>query len=55
MRTALEICFWVSVGLIVWTQLAYAAVLALLARVFAPGLRTARTAPSAESFLNLII
>src|SRR5262249_53714978 len=43
-RTALEICFWVSVGLIVWTQLAYAAVLALLARVFARGSRTDRTA-----------
>ena len=44
MRTALEICFWVSVGLIVWTQLAYAAVLALLARVSPRGLRTARAA-----------
>jgi cellulose synthase/poly-beta-1,6-N-acetylglucosamine synthase-like glycosyltransferase len=40
-RTALEICFWVSVGLIVWTQLAYAAVLALIARVFARGSRAA--------------
>jgi glycosyltransferase involved in cell wall biosynthesis len=38
-RTALEICFWVSAGLIVWTQLGYAAVLALLARVFAPSSR----------------
>ncbi len=33
MRTALEIVFWVSAGLIVWTQLGYAAVLAVLARV----------------------
>ena len=47
MRTALEICFWVSVGLIVWTQLAYAAVLALIARVFARGSRGAR--PAAQS------
>jgi hypothetical protein len=36
MRTALEIVFWLSAGLIVWTQLGYAAVLALLARVLAP-------------------
>ena len=28
MRTALEIVFWLSVGLIVWTQLGYAAALA---------------------------
>jgi glycosyltransferase involved in cell wall biosynthesis len=33
MRTALEIVFWVSAGLIVWTQLGYAAVLAILARM----------------------
>ncbi len=33
MRTALEIVFWVSVGLIVWTQLGYAVALALIARV----------------------
>jgi cellulose synthase/poly-beta-1,6-N-acetylglucosamine synthase-like glycosyltransferase len=42
MRTALEIVFWVSAGLIVWTQLGYAAALAALARVFAH----ARTAAS---------
>ena len=35
MRAALEIVFWVCVALIVWTQLAYGLVLALLARVFA--------------------
>jgi cellulose synthase/poly-beta-1,6-N-acetylglucosamine synthase-like glycosyltransferase len=46
-RTALEICFWVSVGLIVWTQLAYAAVLALLARVFARRARPARRSRAA--------
>ncbi|MGP0103661.1 MAG: glycosyltransferase [Solirubrobacteraceae bacterium] len=33
MRTALEIVFWLSCGLIVWTQVGYAAVLAVLARV----------------------
>jgi len=36
MRTALEIVFWVSGGLIVWTQLGYAAALAMLSRVLAP-------------------
>ncbi|HSZ06821.1 MAG TPA: glycosyltransferase [Solirubrobacteraceae bacterium] len=35
MRTALEIIFWLSCGLIVWTQVGYAAALAALARVFA--------------------
>jgi cellulose synthase/poly-beta-1,6-N-acetylglucosamine synthase-like glycosyltransferase len=33
MRTALEIATWTALALIVWTQLGYAAVLALLARV----------------------
>jgi cellulose synthase/poly-beta-1,6-N-acetylglucosamine synthase-like glycosyltransferase len=33
MRTALEIVFWVSAGLIVWTQVGYAAALAALVRV----------------------
>ena len=57
MRTALEICFWVSVGLIVWTQLAYAGVLALLARVFARSSRAARaSAPDgAPPSLSLIV
>jgi len=36
MSTALEILFWLSVALIVWTQAAYAPVLALVARVAAP-------------------
>jgi cellulose synthase/poly-beta-1,6-N-acetylglucosamine synthase-like glycosyltransferase len=56
-RTALEICFWVSVGLIVWTQLAYAGALALLARVFARSSRTARTAAldGAPPSLSLIV
>ncbi len=35
MRTALEVVFWVSAGLIVWTQVGYAAALAALAHVFA--------------------
>jgi glycosyltransferase involved in cell wall biosynthesis len=35
MRSALETVFWVSAGLIVWTQVGYAVTLALLARVFA--------------------
>ncbi len=33
MRTAMEILFWVAAGLILWTQLGYAAALWLLARV----------------------
>ena len=33
MRTALEIVLWIALALIVWTQLGYALVLALLARV----------------------
>jgi glycosyltransferase involved in cell wall biosynthesis len=33
--TALEIGFWVCAGLIVWTQIGYAATLAVLARLFA--------------------
>jgi cellulose synthase/poly-beta-1,6-N-acetylglucosamine synthase-like glycosyltransferase len=35
MRTALEIVFWASAGLIVWTQLGYAGALAVLARLSA--------------------
>ncbi len=42
MRTALEIIFWVCAGLIVWTQVGYALVLAALARLLgAPGDGTA--------------
>ncbi|HEY7951997.1 MAG TPA: glycosyltransferase [Solirubrobacteraceae bacterium] len=36
MRTALEIVLWSTLALIVWTQLGYAVVLALLARVLRP-------------------
>ncbi len=52
MRTALEIVFWLSAGLIVWTQVGYAASLALLARVFAPRPKDAAgdgSAPPLES------
>jgi len=61
MRTALEIVFWVCAGLIVWTQLGYAAALAALALVFArvpkPGVRSAG-APGAAGpapVLSLIV
>jgi cellulose synthase/poly-beta-1,6-N-acetylglucosamine synthase-like glycosyltransferase len=36
MPTVLEILFWLSAGLIVWTQAAYAPALALVARIAAP-------------------
>jgi cellulose synthase/poly-beta-1,6-N-acetylglucosamine synthase-like glycosyltransferase len=36
MSAALQILFWVSAGLIVWTQLGYALLIALLARLLAP-------------------
>ncbi len=36
MPTVLEICFWLAVALIVWTQLGYALALALAARLVAP-------------------
>ncbi len=39
MRTALEIVFWVAAALIVWTQLGYAMLIAILARLFAPAPR----------------
>jgi cellulose synthase/poly-beta-1,6-N-acetylglucosamine synthase-like glycosyltransferase len=54
MRTALEIVFWVSAGLIVWTQVGYAAALAALVRVLprrAPAGELDRPLPS----LSLII
>jgi cellulose synthase/poly-beta-1,6-N-acetylglucosamine synthase-like glycosyltransferase len=46
MYTALEIVFWVCAGLIVWTQLGYAAALAILTRLFA---RKLTPAPEDES------
>jgi cellulose synthase/poly-beta-1,6-N-acetylglucosamine synthase-like glycosyltransferase len=36
MRAALEIAFWLSCGLIVWTQAGYAAALAVIARALPP-------------------
>ena len=50
MTTALEIVFWVSLALIVWTQLGYAAVLALLDRVLRarPGGRREPTGTGAQ-------
>ncbi len=45
MRTALEIVLWTTLALIVWTQLGYAAILALLARVLRPS-------PSGENAAN---
>jgi glycosyltransferase involved in cell wall biosynthesis len=56
MRTALEIVFWVSVALIVWTQLGYAAALAIAARVLpAAGARQGALQPSEPPELSLII
>jgi cellulose synthase/poly-beta-1,6-N-acetylglucosamine synthase-like glycosyltransferase len=52
--TALEIVFWLCAGLIVWTQVGYAAVLAVLARLFG----RAPIQPSAQSefpSLSLIV
>ncbi len=53
MRLALEIVFWLACGLIVWTQLGYAAALALLARLRAPA--PARPAAGAPPTLSLIV
>ncbi len=51
---ALEVLFWLCAALIVWTQLGYAALLALLARVLpgagpAPRERRARPSPDGEA------
>jgi cellulose synthase/poly-beta-1,6-N-acetylglucosamine synthase-like glycosyltransferase len=43
----LEIVFWLSIGLIAWTQVGYAAALAVLARVFARPSRSVSDGPSA--------
>jgi cellulose synthase/poly-beta-1,6-N-acetylglucosamine synthase-like glycosyltransferase len=65
MRTALEIVFWVCVGLIVWTQLGYAAALAAIARLFARtpkpragaplGAGAGAAAPARPPVLSLIV
>jgi len=51
--TALEIVFWVCAGLIVWTQVGYAATLAVLARAF--GRAQPIAAPEPPPFLSLIV
>ncbi|HEV2998260.1 MAG TPA: glycosyltransferase [Solirubrobacteraceae bacterium] len=48
MRTALEIVLWLSLALIVWTQLGYAALLALLVRILRPRGSDAEAALAAE-------
>jgi cellulose synthase/poly-beta-1,6-N-acetylglucosamine synthase-like glycosyltransferase len=58
MTLALEIVFWVAAALIVWTQLAYGAVLALVARVLPGGRHGSRPAPPAGEHvpsLSLIV
>jgi cellulose synthase/poly-beta-1,6-N-acetylglucosamine synthase-like glycosyltransferase len=59
MRAVLEIVFWTTAGLIAWTQVGYALVVAGLARVFAPAPQAAvatqeRTAPPNQN-VSLII
>ncbi len=55
MTVALEIVFWVCVGLIVWTQLAYGLVLALLVRAFARTPRASVAPKQSLPSLSLII
>jgi cellulose synthase/poly-beta-1,6-N-acetylglucosamine synthase-like glycosyltransferase len=55
-RTALELVFWLSAGLIVWTLLGYALALALLARLLAPpGAAPRANTPAALPSLTLIV
>jgi cellulose synthase/poly-beta-1,6-N-acetylglucosamine synthase-like glycosyltransferase len=57
MRTALEVVFWLSTALIVWTQVGYAAALSVLDRVLPRRERRARrVAPAGEApRLSLIV
>src|SRR5207244_4426112 len=56
LTSALEIIFWLSVGLIAWTQLGYAAALALLARVLPRARRSAHQSQAAQlPSLSLVI
>src|SRR5437867_2177856 len=57
MRTALEIIFWCSAALIVWTQLVYGLVLALLARAMPRARRQPRAPVPASELpaLSLIV
>ena len=58
-RSFLEICFWLAVALIVWTQLGYALALALAARLLAPRAAAATaTAPATDGgppFVSVIV
>jgi cellulose synthase/poly-beta-1,6-N-acetylglucosamine synthase-like glycosyltransferase len=54
--TALEIAFWLSAALIVWTQLGYALALAVVARLLESGTRvSAAGAPAEPPSLSLIV
>jgi glycosyltransferase involved in cell wall biosynthesis len=55
MRTALEILFWLSAGLIVWTQLGYALALAATARLFARHPEPAGGGVAAHPSVSLIV
>jgi cellulose synthase/poly-beta-1,6-N-acetylglucosamine synthase-like glycosyltransferase len=55
MNTVLEIVFWACAGLIVWTQVGYAAVLAVLARLFGRATILAPAQPASPPLLSLIV
>jgi cellulose synthase/poly-beta-1,6-N-acetylglucosamine synthase-like glycosyltransferase len=56
MRIVLEILFWLSAALIVWTQLGYALALAVIARLFVPTARVpARDGSVGLPSLSLIV
>jgi cellulose synthase/poly-beta-1,6-N-acetylglucosamine synthase-like glycosyltransferase len=55
MTTVLETLFWLSAGLIVWTQLGYALALAVLARVFARASRPTPPPSEPPPSLSLIV
>jgi cellulose synthase/poly-beta-1,6-N-acetylglucosamine synthase-like glycosyltransferase len=55
MTTALEILFWCSAALVVWTQLGYAAVLAVLARLFGRAPLPTPTTSESPPSLSLIV
>jgi cellulose synthase/poly-beta-1,6-N-acetylglucosamine synthase-like glycosyltransferase len=55
MRAALEILFWVSCGLILWTQAGYGLALALLARLLRSRRQTDASEPAELPSLSLIV
>jgi cellulose synthase/poly-beta-1,6-N-acetylglucosamine synthase-like glycosyltransferase len=58
MRTALEVVFWLSAGLIVWTQVGYAATLAALEKALPARAKHAAAEPASSKelpYLSLII